>query len=101
MDKRRRAAIELTSNTVSVIVAGEARQGDIGISVETLSPGQIATIDVLFTDADGNIAPDGTPTKISAAGQTFAPTGIDDGEAAPRATAVSARRCCRAAVTSW
>ena len=55
---------ELTSNTVSVIVAGEAAQGDVGVSVETLSPGQIATIDVLFTDADGNIAPDGTPTRI-------------------------------------
>ena len=66
---------ELTSNTVSVVVAGAAAQGDIGTSVETLRPGQVATIDVLFTDADGNIAPDGTPTRISAAGQTFASTG--------------------------
>ena len=66
---------EMTSNTVSVIVAGEASEGDIETSVETLSPGQVATIDVLFTDADGNIAPDGTPTRIFAAGQTFASTG--------------------------
>ena len=69
---------ELTSNTVSVIVADEATEGDVGVSVETLSPGQVATIDVLFTDADGNIAPDGTPTKISAAGQTFASTGKNE-----------------------
>ena len=67
---------KLTSNTVSVIVAGEAKKGDIEISVETLRPGQVATIDVLFTDADGNIAPDGTPTSITAAGQSFAETGM-------------------------
>ena len=65
----------LTSNTVSVIVADKATEGDVGVSVETLSPGQVATIDVLFTDADGNIAPDGTPTRIFAANQTFASTG--------------------------
>ena len=63
-----------------MIVAGEATEGDIEVSVETLSPGQIATIDVLFTDADGNIAPDGTPTKISAAGQTFASSGDNAGD---------------------
>ena len=71
----RRDDDKLTSNTVSVVVAGAATQGDVGTSVETLQPGQVATIDVLFTDADGNIAPDGTPTRISAAGQTFASTG--------------------------
>ena len=66
---------EMTSNTVSVIVAGVAADGDIESSVETLRPGQVAMIDALFTDADGNIAPDGTPTKITTTGQTFAETG--------------------------
>ena len=67
----------LTSNTVSVVVAGAAAQGDVGTDIETLRPGQVATVEVLFTDADGNIAPDGTPTRIIAAGQTFAATGVD------------------------